>query len=256
MGAYKEGNQPLSPCPPELDPKWRFFWRIGDTQAPEKTKYPLYNMDPVIPVEFPHWKETMDMWGNKMIDAIYILAEMTANGFGMEQDAFTSRLKFGTQLLAPTGSDFNALGVEGTVLAGFHYDLNFMTIHGKSRFPGLYIWTRDGTKMSVAVPDGCLLVQAGKQLEYLTGGAVMAGFHEVVVSHATMETIVRKKELGESLWRVSSTLFSTICADVVLSPLAPFNQSADAVRNYPPIDAGAQVLAELEAISLAKKSNA
>lgn len=29
------------------------------------------------------------------------------------------------------------------------------------------------------MPDGCLLVQAGKQLERLTGGHVLAGFHEV-----------------------------------------------------------------------------
>lgn len=34
-------------------------------------------------------------------------------------------------------------------------------------------------KMPVSVPDGCLLVQAGKQLERLTGGHVLAGFHEV-----------------------------------------------------------------------------
>lgn len=31
----------------------------------------------------------------------------------------------------------------------------------------------------MSVPDGCLLVQAGKQLERLTGGHVLAGFHEV-----------------------------------------------------------------------------
>ena len=50
---------------------------------------------------------------------------------------------------------------------------------GKSNFPGLSVWARDGTKMAVTVPDGCLLVQAGKQIEHLTGGHVMAGFHEV-----------------------------------------------------------------------------
>lgn len=32
------------------------------------------------------------------------------------------------------------------------------------------------------MPDGCLLVQAGKQLEVLTGGHVIAGFHEVLVA--------------------------------------------------------------------------
>ena len=30
MRAFKDADAPLSPCPPELDPKWRFFWRISD----------------------------------------------------------------------------------------------------------------------------------------------------------------------------------------------------------------------------------
>jgi hypothetical protein len=43
--------------------------------------------------------------------------------------------------------------------------LNFLTIHGKSRFPGLFIWLRDGSRVPVVVPDGCLLLQArGKAL--------------------------------------------------------------------------------------------
>jgi hypothetical protein len=61
-------------------------------------------------------------------------------------------------------------------------DLNFMTIHGKSRFPGLFIWTREGKRVPVKVPDGCLLVQAGKQFEYMTAGHVLAGHHEVRVT--------------------------------------------------------------------------
>lgn len=112
----------------------------------------------------------MNMWGNKMLDAVTGVATVVALGLGLPSDAFTSRMAFGPHLLAPTGSDFARHGEEGTVLAGFHYDLNFLTIHGKSRFPGLYVWLRDGRKMAVRVPDGCLLVQAGKQMEYLTGG--------------------------------------------------------------------------------------
>jgi len=44
-----------------------------------------------------------------------------------------------------------------------------LTIHGKSRYPGLFVWLRTGEKISVSVPEGCLLLQAGKQLEILTG---------------------------------------------------------------------------------------
>jgi len=34
--------------------------------------------------------------------------------------------------------------------------------------------------VAVRVPDGCLFLQAGRQLEWLTGGHVVAGMHEVL----------------------------------------------------------------------------
>ena len=49
-----------------------------------------------------------------------------------------------------------------------------------NRCSGLYVWTRDGERKAVrGIPAGCLLVQAGKQLEHATAGHVLAGFHEV-----------------------------------------------------------------------------
>lgn len=164
VGAYGPDDKPLSPCPPELDPKWRFFWRTGP--QPPKTDFKVMNMDQVIPPEFPQWKEVMDMWGGKMTAALFTLAEMAAVGFNMAPDAFTSRMMYGPHLLAPTGSNFNRYGDLGRVLAGFHYDLNFLTIHGKSRFPGLYVWTREGKKVAVSVPDGCLLVQVSLFVQF------------------------------------------------------------------------------------------
>jgi isopenicillin N synthase-like dioxygenase len=108
MGAYGPDNQPLSVCPPEYDPKWRFFWRIGP--QPVSTHFPDLNPDPVIPAEFPEWNEVMNMWGNKMLNAVFTLSTMIATGFGMPEDTFTSRLQGGAHLLAPTGSDFNNYG--------------------------------------------------------------------------------------------------------------------------------------------------
>lgn len=72
----------------------------------------------------------------------------------------------GPHLLAPTGSDLSRYGAKGTVFAGYHYDLNFLTIHGRSRFPGLHIWLKDGRKVAVSVPPGCLLLQAGKEVMF------------------------------------------------------------------------------------------
>ncbi len=128
-------------------------------------------------------------------------------------------------------------------------------IYGYTIITGLYVWLRDGTRVLVRVPDGCLLIQAGKQMEWLTGGAVTAGFHEVVVTPETLQAIEKAQAEHRSLWRVSSTLFSHIASDKELRPLAHFGNNQDAVKNYPPILAGHQVEEELRLIQLASPTN-
>ena len=78
-----------------------------------------------------------------------------------------------------TGANLEVHNTLDMCYAGYHYDLNFLTIHGKSRFPGLFVWLRNGKRVAVRIPAGCLFIQAGKQLEWLTGGYVKAGMHEV-----------------------------------------------------------------------------
>jgi isopenicillin N synthase-like dioxygenase len=99
----------------------------------------------------------MNKWGDMMLDACMTAGEMAAIGMGLSAETFTSRMQGGPHLLAPTGSDLVKYDV-GTTFAGFHYDLNFMTIHGGSRFPGLYIWLRNWKKIAVKIPAGCLLL--------------------------------------------------------------------------------------------------
>lgn len=281
MRAFATADKPLSLCPPEKDPKWRFFWRIGT--PPASTRFPQLNAAPVVPAAFPGWATAMDSWGASLLGAARSVAELAALGFGLSRDAFTSRMEGGPHLLAPTASDFNRFGGAGTVLAGYHYDLNFITAHGRSRYPGLYVWTRDGQRMAVKVPTGCLLVQAGAQFQYLTGGHVLAGFHEVVVTDATVAAIDAARAVKRSLWRISSTLFSHIASDQSLEPIGAFATAEataacehttrlGATRNPrplnlkpphntttcktdPPIFAGDQVARELAAINLGEGSD-
>ncbi|KAH6772948.1 2-oxoglutarate and oxygenase superfamily protein [Perilla frutescens var. hirtella] len=238
-------SQPSTPTGP--DPKWRYMWRVGP--RPSSTLFKELNSEPVIPEGFPGWKDTMDSWGYKMVSAIEVVAEMAAVGFGLQKDAFTSLMKQGPHLLAPTGSNLRRHGQIGTVFAGYHYDLNFLTIHGRSRFPGLSIWLSNGEKMEVKVPVGCLLIQTGKQIEWLTGGECIAGMHEVVVTDRTTEAIKLASEQNRSLWRVSSTLFGHIASDAVLKPLGHFADSPLACK-YPPMRAGEFVEQELAVINL------
>nr|CAG8477466.1 13034_t:CDS:10 [Entrophospora candida] len=245
----KESRPLISEGP---DPKWRFFWRIGE--LPEQTKFPRLNSDPVVPEAFKDmWSTIMNQWGKQLHQTVVDVVEMTSVGFGMAASYLPDLTKKGPHLLAPTGSDLNKYGKLGTILAGFHYDLNFVTIHGKSRFPGLNIWPRNGSeKINVRVPDGHLLVQAGKQLEWLTGGEVKAGYHEVIVTEATIKAIEDAKKIrpNRPLWRISSTFFLHIASDNLLKPIEPFFKPNPSL--YPPIATGDQVKYELGLIELMK----
>ncbi len=162
-------------------------------------------------------------------------------------------------LLAPTASDLTKYGKKDTILAGFHTDLNFLTIHGRSRYPGLNIWARNtGKRIAVKIPPGnYLLVQAGKQLEHLTGGLIKAGYHEVVVNQATLDTIEKRKVSipDRPLIRISSTFFWHLSSDYDLVPIPKLADEAKALRaeqfnlgkdegrdvEYPPMKVGHQV---------------
>jgi len=102
-----------------------------------------------------------------------------------------------------------------------------------------------------------LLLQAGIQFEYLTGGNVLCGFHEVVYTKEVREKVLKIQEENKNkppgerkiLWRVSSTLFSHIRQNVMLQPIGPF-KSETSIKNYPPILTRDQVANELKEINL------
>ncbi|KAM0338777.1 hypothetical protein ACHAPU_011200 [Fusarium lateritium] len=237
-------QRPLDITAHSPDPKCRFFWRMGE-QPPFETEFPGLNAENVVP-EAPHikdrWEPAMNQWGTSM--------------------------KSAPHLLAPTASDLNKYGEKDTILAGFHTDLNFLTIHGRSRYPGLHIWARNtGGRIAVKIPPGnYLLVQAGKQIEHITGGLIKAGFHEVIVSEKTIETIEKRKRdfSDRPLVRISSTLFWHLGSDVDLTPVPKLATRAKEVRErqkelgrdegreaeYPAMKVGHQVQAELKHIAL------
>ncbi|KFH40616.1 hypothetical protein ACRE_086850 [Hapsidospora chrysogenum ATCC 11550] len=263
-------QRPLDISGHQPDPKCRFFWRMAEP-PPYETKFPGLNAPNVTP-EAEHirdrWAPTMNQWGNAMKDAVSKLAEMTALGLGLPQGAFSSAGTYGPHLLAPTASDLNKYGAKDTILAGFHTDLNFLTIHGRSRYPGLNIWARNtGARIPVKIPPGNhLLVQAGKQIEYITGGLIKAGYHEVVVNEATLAVVEKRKvEFPDRpLVRISSTLFWHLNSDHDLAPVPELAEKAKKVRDeqrrlgrdegapseYPPTKVGYQVQDELKHIAL------
>ncbi|CAI5484669.1 unnamed protein product [Closterium sp. Yama58-4] len=231
MAQLPADSRPHAPSGPDC--KWRFMWRVGP--RPARTRYQELNASPVVPEGFPQWAAVMDGWGGKMTAAVEAVAEMLAIGFDLPQDSFTSRMHMGPHLLAPTGSDLGEHGSPGTVLAGYHADLNFLTIHGRLLFIILLVW------------HVCACVTW--QMEWLTGGEVPAGMHEVVVDEGTVAAVQRAQQQGRSLWRVSSTVFAHIASDEILTPIGHFATSK-LTSSFPPKPAGEFVEEELAAIQL------
>lgn len=120
-------------------------------------------------------------------------------------------------MLSPTATDLKKIK-PGSVLAGFHYDFDLLTIHGKARYPGLFAWLNNGVKFSVEVPESHLLLQAGKQLEWYTGGHIKAGFHEVVYTDKVEELKNKAIQQGKIAWRISSTMFCQVQNNLTMQP--------------------------------------
>ena len=211
------------------------------------------------PKDFPEWESMMDKWGYTMVNSVFVAAEMAAIGMGLDKDTFTSKMNMGPHLLAPTASDLLKYDV-GANFATFHYDLNFITIHGKSRYPGLFLWTREMKRQPVSIPNGCLLLQAGIMFEQLTGGYVLAGYHEVVYTEQTKAVVNKKLEENQNganhiLWRISSTLFGHLRYDVDLTPMEELSHlhNPDKAGFYKKMTAHEKLMEELRAINLAPK---
>jgi isopenicillin N synthase-like dioxygenase len=260
MDSMPEEHRPLKPK--TADPKWRFFWRVGPRPEESDTKFPDLNAAPVVPEAFKgEWADTCDGWGNKTLGALHAVAEMLGLGFDLGRSTFKDMMHNGPHLLAPTGSELSKHRKFDPSFAGYHNDLNFLTVHGKSNFPGLRIWLRDGTRKTVTVPDGCLLLQAGQQFEYVTGGHVKAGFHEVICSEKTASALEsREQNAGGKLaskdyWRISTTMFGTLCHDTLLQPIGRFADLPEA-KNYPPMLGGDQVAKVLMEIGMANAASA
>lgn len=71
------------------------------------------------------------------------IAEMAAIGLGFEPNFLANTIKNSDFMLAPTAVDLEKTKV-GDILAAFHRDFDLLTIHGKSRYPGLFAWLNTG----------------------------------------------------------------------------------------------------------------
>lgn len=219
------------------DQKLRFMWLYGPRA--ESHRWPSLNEKTPVPEDLEQMGEVLDTWCDTLFDAGTVVLEVLAIGFGWEKNTLTDMIQYGPHVLGPTGSELGDYTQEdiGTVLAGVHDDTNVITMHGRSRFRALIAWTKAGEPFLVRAPEGHLVCQAARELEYLTAGHVNAGMHEVVVLPETLEDVAKAKAAGRSTMRVSSNFFIHARSNKVLKPLGKFANTEEA-KNYPPVWVG------------------
>ncbi|KAJ3857069.1 hypothetical protein EV368DRAFT_71286 [Lentinula lateritia] len=217
----------VSGCP--SDSKIRFFWKMS-TPPPYKMEFPLSSIPNIISDAFANvWQTMLETWGNTL--KTVNMAELATLGFGLPHLVSTNMAKYGPHLLGPTSNNLAKHEKENTC------------------YPDLHIWAcNTGNRMSVKIlPGKFMLVQAGKQFEYLTGGYVRAGYHKVVVNNQTVETINHRKVDYPNcpLICISSTFFWHLSSDFTLEPIhklairVPDDEKGK--TQYLPIKIGAQV---------------
>jgi isopenicillin N synthase-like dioxygenase len=218
--------------PTGFDPKTRWFHRV--TPIDENTEFNDITGQNIIPEEFPEWESTFNNMGDYFMQIQDNLNDIVSIELGQDKHFLRDMCHNGNHMVSPTMSDLSKYGKENTILAGLHSDISLWSIHGKSRYSGLNIWTRNNERIRVKVPDRCFLIQAGKQLAYLTGGYILDGLHEVVVQKDTIAQIEQSKKAGRSLTRVSSTYFCHVNSDKYLEVLPQF-QTPETQKLYPKI---------------------
>jgi len=217
-------------------PNCRFFWHMNKKAPYESEISELYSSKVVPSPDFlrERWAGIMDQWGQSMKNAVEHLTDMIEIGLNLPPGTFREAGQCGPHVLAPSSADLVKYGQKGTILTRFHTDIDFLTIHGRSRYPSLDIWPRNtGQRIGVEIPPGNnFFVQAGKQLEHITGGLIKAVFHEVVVNERTLAAIERRKvEFPDRpLIRVSSSFFWNLSPDYDLVPIAALKEKADILR--------------------------
>ncbi|CAD8207667.1 unnamed protein product [Paramecium pentaurelia] len=218
----------------DRDPKWKYFWPYRyDGQ---------YNPPQWVPKDFPNFERIMNKWQISLLRTTELVLEILSLAFNEKQDFFYNNMNKATHLLSPIGCDLQKHQIN-TRFSGYHYDLNFITVHTKSRFPGLFVWLPNGKRVELRIPEQTVLLQPGKLFELMTGGVYKAGYHEAFLTEeAKRESIKQNKR-----WRVTSTLFTMLNDDTILQTMPYFKDLSNC--NQAPISVKEQFQKELNKLS-------
>ncbi|MFM7027127.1 MAG: isopenicillin N synthase family dioxygenase [Chakrabartia sp.] len=154
------------------------FWHIG-RDLPQGHRFCDHMPDNLWPAEIPEFQPVFselyaafDAVGARLLAAI-------ARDLGLAPDWFEAATRDGNSVLRllhypPVSAE--APGIR----AGAHGDINLITLLLGAEEGGLQLLTRAGEWMSIAPPDGALVINVGDMLERLTNHVLPSTIHRVL----------------------------------------------------------------------------
>ncbi|CAJ2662912.1 uncharacterized protein LOC123882951 [Trifolium pratense] len=149
----------------------------------------------------------MELWESRLLSVADVICERLACGLHLPLDSFRCR-RFNP--LVSTGMNLEG-EKEGKILEIPHWDYNLLSVQEGHKYVGLNLWSKKDQKVEINIHAGHLAIIAGKQLEQLLGGKIIAPKHESVLSKNIMKELEKHKDKEHrniSSWRITSTLFT------------------------------------------------
>ncbi|OGH60774.1 MAG: hypothetical protein A2848_03365 [Candidatus Magasanikbacteria bacterium RIFCSPHIGHO2_01_FULL_50_8] len=228
----------------------RLMFPVGSRPAQLDSRFLPLNSIHANPAGVTPFADDLRACGESLIEVGLEVVRLLEIGLMLPEGRLQQLSHAGPHLLAPNATHLDE-GVDiGDVANEVHYDLNMITLFGKSNAPGLYVWIDQKYRCSLSIPDGCVLVQAGKQLTWMTGGYINYGLHEVVATQQMFDVLTHKTPVGMPRVRTSLPLFFHVNSMQLLEPLDHLVNMPQA-NEYPRMLAGDYLFDELRAINLA-----
>ncbi|MEY3658900.1 MAG: hypothetical protein RL425_1661, partial [Pseudomonadota bacterium] len=214
------------------------FWHVG-RDLPAGHRFRDHMPDNIWPAELPEFEAiftamyaAFDRAGNQLLSAI-------ARYLGLAPDWFADKVEHGNsvmRLLHYPPIPVDAPGIR----AGAHGDINLITLLLGAEEGGLQLLTRQGDWLSIAPPEGALVINVGDMLERLTNNQLPSTIHRVLNPPPERRHIPR----------YSMPFFLHLASDVLIETL-PGCMNADHPNLYPnPITANDFLVERLIEIGL------
>ena len=214
------------------------FWHVG-RDLPAEHRFRDHMPDNIWPTELAEFEAiftdmyaAFDRAGNQLLSAI-------ARYLGLAPDWFADKVDHGNSVMRllhypPIPAD--APGIR----AGAHGDINLITLLLGAEEGGLQLLTRQGEWLSIAPPEGALVINVGDMLERLTNNQLPSTIHRVLNPPPERRHIPR----------YSMPFFLHLASDVLIETL-PGCIDADHPNLYPsPITANDFLVQRLIEIGL------